>query len=355
MSETLWITIPTNEENKLKNILSLISSKNLPRLSTNQLIEKVENNQAADWIEVLAQYNAIPSVNNIDTSEILSRSKSVRDKFGQRGYPELKDRQFEPRKLLGLVIMCYSNPVLIGPKLCKALNDNNSADVKKEMIENSAYSKAQGRVLPFSSNLRLLSTGLYFNDTDIRLPQSVIDRVTRETIRDGRIVRKVDQRGGFDELIDGPARASVQGIAPRKRDVSKIDSHAVLQSLQSDEPSEGGFVPLYIGGTSSSASPISYGNQSELTPEVLAMKSTNNAASSVNLNPMLIMGVAALAFANRIPVVSPVTRNMVKSAKDICAKAIDSTSSFFSGVKPMQYSKEEQLEEQQPTFKTGCN
>lgn len=216
MSETLWITIPTNEENELKNIISLIFSKNLTNLSIKQLIEKLENNQAADWIEVLAQYNAIPSVNNMSTSEMLNRSKSVRDKFGQQGYSQLKDRQFEPRELLSLVILCYSNPVLIGPKLCKALNDNNSADLKKEMIENSAYRKSENRVLPSQSNLRLLSTALYFNDTDIRLPNSVIDRVTREAIRDGRIVRKVDQRNGFEEVIDGPARASVQKNAHRK-------------------------------------------------------------------------------------------------------------------------------------------
>ena len=32
-NETLWITIPTNEENALKNVVSLITSKHLNNLS----------------------------------------------------------------------------------------------------------------------------------------------------------------------------------------------------------------------------------------------------------------------------------------------------------------------------------
>ncbi|WP_342227907.1 hypothetical protein [Rickettsiella endosymbiont of Rhagonycha lignosa] len=290
MSETLWITIPTNEENELKNIISSISSKNLSNLSIDQLVKKLQNNQAADWIAVLAQYNAIPSVNNINTSEMLNRAKSVRNKFAERGFPDLQVRQFEPRELLSLVILCYSNPTLIGRNLCTALNDNNNENVKKEMIQFSAYRKSEDRVLPSQSNLRLLGTAIYFNDTNISLPQSVIDRVTRETIRDGRIVRKLDQRGGFEEVINGPARASVQENAHRKRDVPEIDSHAVFQSLQSGESSREVFVPSNIGDASSSASPISYGNQSELTPQVLSLNATNNAANTNNLHGNVLLG-----------------------------------------------------------------
>lgn len=357
MSETLWITIPINDENALKNVTRLIASKNLPKLSIDQLVTKLENGEAADWIDVLTEYNKIPSLlGNTSPTEMLGRARSVRDKFAERGFSNLQVRQFEPRELLSLVILCYSNPVLIGPKLCKALNENNSADVKKEMLENSAYRRSENRVLPSQSNLRLLIAKFYFKVTDIRLPQSVIDRVINETIRDRRIVTIWDERGGFTELIDGPARASVQENAPRKRDVSEIDSFHILQSLQAESGIAGKDHTQSQLAMPASASQMGYSaNGSELVTEALPLNSSNKAAPGVNLNPMLIMGVTALAFAKHIPVISPVTRNMVRSVKDICSKAIDSTTSFFSSVKPIQPSKEERLEEQQPIFKTGCN
>ena len=316
MKETLWITIPTNEENKLKNIIS--SSGNLASLSIKQLIEKLKNNQAADWVEVLAQYNAIPSVMNINTSEMLNRAESVRDKFGLRGYPQLQDRQFEPRELLSLIIMCYSNPALIGPKLCKALNDNNNAGIEKEMIENSAYRKSEDRVLPSQSNLRLLSTALYFNDTNIRLPNCVIDRVTQETIRDGRIVRKVDQRDGFEEVIDGPARArneGVQEITPRKkRDGSEIDSHHILQSLKADSAGEEHTQSQLT--MPASASQIGYsGNGTELITETLPLHAANNATSAINNENLAIAGLVGLHIFRNLPVVSPVMSNIGKDLK----------------------------------------
>ena len=101
--------------------------------------------------------------------------------------------------------------------------------------------------------------------------------------------------------------------------------------------------------------PFEFDGDVPLKIKFLPLNSSNKVAPGVNLNPMLIMGVTALAFAKHIPVISPVTRNMVRSVKDICSKAIDSTTSFFSSVKPIQPSKEERLEEQQPIFKTGCN
>ena len=137
MSETLWITLPTNEENELKAILNLIVTKNLDNLSINQLIEKIKNHQAQDWLEVLGHYNSITSINNINLSQILTRAINVKNKFDRENskngiiYPHLKNQVFTPNQLLGLIILCYSNPNLIGPKLCKALNDNNEADIKK--------------------------------------------------------------------------------------------------------------------------------------------------------------------------------------------------------------------------------
>ncbi len=140
MSETLWITLPIYEENALKEILNLIVSKNLTNLSINQLIEKIENYQAADWLEILGQYNSIPSINNINLSQILTRANSVKNKFDRKNsenqiiYPNLKNEPMTPNQLLSLVILCYSNPNLIGPKLCKALNEGDEANVKKEYL-----------------------------------------------------------------------------------------------------------------------------------------------------------------------------------------------------------------------------
>lgn len=314
MRETLWVTIPTNEENKLKDIINLISSKNLTNLSIKQLIGKLENNQAANWIEALTQYNAIPSVKNINTSEMLNRAKSVRDKFGERGFPNLKDRQFEPRELLSLVILSYSNPTLIGRNLSTALNDNNNADIKKEMLENSAYRKSEDRVLPSQSNLRLLSTALYFNDTNMRLPNSVIDRVTQETIRDGRIVHKVDQRGDFEEVIDGPARArneGVQEITPRKkRDRSEIDSHHIWQSLKAESAGEEHTQSQLT--MPASASQIGYsGNGSELVTEALPLHAANNATSSNYASGLMIDSLALFHIARNTPIAA-VVRNIGK-------------------------------------------
>ena len=188
MSEILWITLPSNEENELKEVINLMASKNLTNLSINQLIEKLANNQAANWLTVLSQYNSIPSIHNIDASEMLVKAKKVRDKFGQRGYPQLKDREFEPRELLSLVILCYSNPNLIGPKLCRALNENDVAAIKHEILENSSYVREQRRVVPWTINLRLANYALYANDTSVRLPVEVINRVKNETI--GKTIEK---------------------------------------------------------------------------------------------------------------------------------------------------------------------
>lgn len=329
-TETLWITLPTNEENELKNIISSISSKNLTNLSIKQLIKKLENNQAADWIEVLDQYNAISSVKNINTSEMLNRAESVRDKFGEGGFPKLKDRQFEPRELLSLVILCYSNPTLIGPNLCQALRDNNQTNIKKEMLENSA--RVGDRIVaPWASNLRLLSTALYFNDTAIRLPKTVIDKVVQETKQKKLYVLKLDQRNGFSEPIDGPTRVRNEGtqgvVARRKRGESEIDSYAILQSLQSMEHDTEEDHSLPQLDFSVTASQISHSdNGTELTSEVLPLNATNNAVNSSYASGLIVGGLVGFHALKNLPVISPVLRNM---GKDLVT-ASKYVGSFFS-------------------------
>lgn len=327
MNETLWITLPTSEENKIREILNLIKNKNLTSISINQLIEKLENDQAADWKEVLREYNAIPSVNNINISEMLSRAESVRDKFELRGYPQLKNREFEPYKLLSLVILCYSNPVLIGPKLCKALNNNNQADIKKEMLENSAYRRSENRVLPSQSNLRLMGAAIYFNDTSITLPDNVINRITRETIRDGRRVIKLDQRGGFEELIDGSARARSEGIVNRsKRDQSEIDAHTVaLQSNEQYIVAEKSDDPAKFAIPAFPSEINQFGNGSQLATEALPLHATNNATSLNYVNGLVVGSLALFHIAKNTPVTA-VIRNM---GKDLAAVS-KHVGSFFS-------------------------
>ncbi|TLY48341.1 MAG: hypothetical protein E6K54_02410 [Gammaproteobacteria bacterium] len=338
-TEILWITLPTNEEKALKKVL--ISSKNLPNLNINELIEKLEKDQGADWIKVLGEYNARPSVNNINTSEMLSRAKSVRGKFELRGYSQLKDREFKPHELLSLIILCYSNPNLIGPKLCKALNDQNEADIKKEMLENSA--RVGNRVVPWASNLCLLNYGLYANDTCIRLPVNVIDRVTRETIRDGLIVCKLDERNGFNETVNGPERAASEAneIAARvRRDQSGVDSYPAsafqsLQSLQSDEQgiaaekSENPVrfaLPPFPPQTHFPTQRHQLDNGFIVTPpEALKSDGTNNATSSNYASGLVVGSLALFHIAKNTPVAA-IVRNI---GKDL-ATVSKHVGSFFS-------------------------
>lgn len=206
MPEKVWCSLPADEEKKLKRTINSIESKNLTSLSVNQLIEKLEKNQAAGWLDVLSQYNAIPSISNmvISKEQVLIRAKGVRTKFdakdkqtNQISYPDLKNKIFSPNELLSLVILCYSNPNLIGPNLCKALNDNNVENVKKEILENSAFVRAKNRVVPWASNLRLLNYALYSNDTSVELPNGVLNRI-REGARSNNIT--LVEVGGSPEI-----------------------------------------------------------------------------------------------------------------------------------------------------------
>ncbi|KAF5271642.1 hypothetical protein FQR65_LT05263 [Abscondita terminalis] len=296
-----------------------------------------ETGKAADWISVLTEYNKIPALRgNTSPTEMLGRSRSVRDKFAERGFPDLQVRQFEPRELLSLVILCYSNPTLIGHNLCTALNDDNTANVKKEMIQFSAYRTSENRVLPSQSNLRLLSTGLYFNDTNIRLPQSVIDRVTRETIRDERIVTKWDERGGFTEVIDGPTRARNAEIAPRKRrDVSRIDNYHIWRSLKAESGIVGEEHTSAELAMPASTSQIGYsGNESELVT-ALPLHAKNNVASSINNENLAIVGLVGFHIFRNLPVVSPVMSNIGKDLK----KAGQYVGNLFSRAESEQQEK----------------
>lgn len=337
MIETLWITLPSNpsnEENKLKEVIHLISSKNLASLSINQLIEKLENNQAADWLEVLVQYNSIPSINNINTSEMLDRAKGVRNKFGQRAYPQLKDRNFEPRELLGLVILCYSNPNLIGPKLCKALSENDAAAIKHEILENSA--RVGDRVAPWASNLRLANYALYANDTSVRLPVEVINRVKNETIQKGLTVHLVDQRGGFDEWVNGTERAA-RGVRSTSFE-SKLDSYQILQSLQSDQSNidEDDHAQLDFPP---SALQVNYAGN-VLMPEGLSLNSTNSAVNTNYGNGLIISSLALFQVVRNTPI-GAVARNI---GKDL-ATVGKHVGSFFS---KNHSEPAEQLEHQVP-------
>ena len=56
------------------------------------------------------------------------------------------------------------------------------------------------------------------------------NRVKNETIQKRLTVHIMDQRGGFDEWVNGTER-----VNRNKRTESEIDTYAILQSLQSSE------------------------------------------------------------------------------------------------------------------------
>jgi hypothetical protein len=313
MTETLWISLPSNEENVLKEVINSIISKNLTNLSINQLIDKIEHDQAPRWFEVIRQYNSIPSVNNIESFEMLDRTKSVKRKFRECGYDQLENREFQPNELLSLIILCYSNPNLIGPKLCKALNDNNVDNIKKEILENSA--RVGNRLAPWASNLRLANYALYANDTSIKLPVNTINRVKNETIQKGLIVIIKDFQGGFEEVVDGPRRVSRRERAVK----SEIDTYAVLQSSQSSEESfllNGQFQEVVSPLISEQVNHSEHGSQLTSGSSV-PLNGTSNAAIVSNVSSMLLVsGLALFHVTNQIPVVGPVMRNICKDAKN---------------------------------------
>lgn len=354
MTEKLWISLPSNEETALKEVINSITNKNLTNLSINQLIEKLENNQAADWLVVLGQYNSIPSINNMDVSneEVLGRARSVRNKFDIKNledqilYPDLKNKILDPNQLLSLVILCYSNPSLIAPELCKALNKNDVAAIKHEILENSA--RVEDRVAPWASNLRLANYALYANDTTVRLPVDVINRVKNETIQKRLTVHIDDQRGGFDEWVNGTERAAIR--EKRKTTGSEIDTYAVLQSLKSEEaigdPEEDIYSTLYSddrGYYLDTPASLNYRNGNSLfiasSSGQPSLQTSNNAAMS-QLSGALVAGVV---LANT-PILGPVIRNI---CRDVRSSVTFFSQKFFSDEKPT-----EQNDERQPLLRS---
>ena len=321
MPETLWVSLPSIEENAIKEVINAITTKNLTNLSANRLIEKLENNQAENWLEILSQYNAIPSINNMNFPEMLGRTKSVTRKFRQHGYDQLENQEFPPNQLLSLVILCYSNPNLIGPKLCRALNDNNVENIKKEILENSA--RVGNRVAPWASNLRLVNYALYANDTSIRLPVAVINRVKNETIQNGRTIHLVDQRGGFDEWVNGTERAA-RGV--RSVNIGpELNPYQILQSLQSDQEDNSG------NGQSTRALPLNSSipqttDQPHIDGPAPVSGSAHNTASFSNGNDLLIGRLVGFHVLKKLPVITPVLRNI---GKDLVT-AGKHVGSFFS-------------------------
>lgn len=328
-NEILWYRLPWAEKAKMEDVIKLIASKNLTKLSINQLIEKLEDNQAADWIEVLEKYNSIPSIKNMDTSQILVRAEGVRGKFEQRGYPQLKDREFEPRELLSLIILCYSNLNLIGPKLCKALNDNNEAAIKKEILENSA--RVGDRVAPWASNLRLANYALYANDTTVLLPVDMTNRVQRETLANDKYnVTMIDEQFGFTVVVNCIDR---EVCSRSKRATSETKPHDALLGIPIEEAPDSDEDDLNISTLNIPASGFNQTGQgrfplisseSETLPEPFPLQASN-AVNTNNLNGMVVGGLALFHIVKNTPVAA-VVRNI---GKDL-ATASKHVGSFFS-------------------------
>lgn len=53
MREILWISLPEQESVDIKGVINYINKKNLPSLSVEQLLEKLINNQADGWSQVI--------------------------------------------------------------------------------------------------------------------------------------------------------------------------------------------------------------------------------------------------------------------------------------------------------------
>lgn len=172
MGEILWIDLPRQQIDGLRDVINLIKSKDLINLSVNQLIDKLKYIPEEDycweancWAKVLERYNAILGVNGLEISEILSRTEAVSNKLAECGYPNLKNKVFNPNKLISLVILSYLDPLSIDPKLCSALHENDELGIKRKILENPI----------FTSNLRLLSYAFYTSDISVRFPTSVLN------------------------------------------------------------------------------------------------------------------------------------------------------------------------------------
>lgn len=308
MSETLWISLPQQEITSLRAVINLIERNNLTSLTSNQLIEKLENEQAAAWIAALAQYNEISSVGNLDSSEMLHRTRSLKRKFSERGYQQLESQTFQPNELLALIILCYSNANLIGPRLCAALYANNRDDIKKEILENSAYVSSQRRVVPWASNLRLLTYALYANDTTVQLPTDVITR-----IREGAEARNIvlDEIGG------------------QSRNTRSVDSQLMTNELPYDEAFSENYRISDIAHSifelqNSYAYKVADHRFIDGTSSVVSNAAV---ASNSNATVVLLSGLVGFFALRSIPVIGPVVHNI---NRDLHA-GVSRVAGFFSG------------------------
>ncbi|MFM2322560.1 MAG: hypothetical protein RLZZ225_713 [Pseudomonadota bacterium] len=301
MRETLWIALPEQEAAGIKRVIDYIANKNLAALSVEQLLNKLINNEADEWRQAIAQYNNIPSVGNIEVAEMHIRTLALNNQFfGHQAV--LVNKVFSPNELLGLIVLCYSNPLLIGPKLCRALNENDSEGVAKEILENSAFVTIAGRVVPRESNLRLLNYALYANNTAVQLPMGVLSR-----IRTGAMKKDISlvELGRLADTNHSSLAAMIP-LAATPLAVDATDAAIRFQRLQQGELESSGYLGM-------------------LAP-VEETSFSFNTANNLRISKLL----TATLFLLHIPVVSPVIRNMGRDIAKGLSRVSHYTGSFFS-------------------------
>ncbi|WP_342147082.1 hypothetical protein [Rickettsiella endosymbiont of Aleochara curtula] len=212
MREILWISLPEQVAQEINNVLKFINKRKLPSLSVKQLLLDLIDNKANDWKQVFAHYNNITAVDDINLSELLAKTLSLNNQF-LRHEEALEDKLFKPNQLISLIILCYSDPDLVGRKLCKALKDNNSKGIAKEILENSAYVKAQRRIVPAVSNLRLLNYAFYANSPAVQLPDTVRNSVRAGTVREDITLLEVGQFSFINQSFWRPVAAPLKNNA----------------------------------------------------------------------------------------------------------------------------------------------
>ncbi|MGB8285370.1 MAG: hypothetical protein WCB98_02745 [Candidatus Aquirickettsiella gammari] len=295
MREILWISLPEQESVDIKGVINYINKKNLPSLSVEQLLEKLINNQADGWSQVITQYNNISSVRNIDASEMRVRALAVNNQFLQH-QAVLVDKVFNPNQLLGLIILCYSNPLLIGPKLCRALKEEDADSVAREILENSAFVRAAGRVVPWASNLRLLNYALYANNTSVQLPIGVLTRIRMDAVKKG--IHLVEL-GRLADTSDTSLAAMIPLATPPLAMVNDTN----FQELQQGEVKSAGYL-----GVTFEESTFNF-----------------NVADHRRIDGVL----ASTLFLLQIPVVSPVIRNVGRDLANGLSRVAHYTGNFF--------------------------
>lgn len=296
MQETLWISLPEQEAAGIKKIINYIDDKKLSSLSVEQLLEKLISNQADEWLQAIVQYNNIASVRNIDVAEMRVRTLAVNNQFlGHQA--RLVNKVFSANELLGLIVLSYSNPLLIGPKLCRALKENNTDGIAREMLEHSAFVRSAGRVVPWASNLRLLNYALYANDTSVQLPMDVLTRIRTAAIAKGIKLLEIGQL--LDTNTNNTSLAAMTPLA--------TPSLVMVNDTDFQELQQGGVKSGFLGVTFE-----------EPTVDV-------NGADHRRIDGVL----ASTLFLLHIPVVSPVIRNVGRDLVNGLSRVAHYTGNFF--------------------------